>query len=229
MALRPHDVSTATSEQLERAYDSIIDGTDSGALAETTMRCKDGSLIPVEARREVMRSEGATLIVGVMRDVSARKASEAAARRAQARLLESETRFSPDGRKHSRRLFPARHAGRPIPLCEPSLPGRRRTQLREPLCRSRLLDGAIHPDDRARVAETFAREIAVARSSTSAGSCGPTARCAGSTCADFSFADEHGATDARGRSREGRHRAARAQVRLKRMNRVYAVLSQIIR
>jgi PAS domain S-box-containing protein len=76
LGMGPEQVASVSREQLEREYDALIAGRGTGELAQTRLRCKDGSELPVEANRQAQRSGEDWIIVGVMRDITRRKEAE---------------------------------------------------------------------------------------------------------------------------------------------------------
>jgi len=72
-------------EELERAYDEMIaSGVTQGMRSH--YRCKDGSTLPFESRRRVMRSGDSWIIVATARDVRERIAQEEALRKSNERF-----------------------------------------------------------------------------------------------------------------------------------------------
>jgi diguanylate cyclase (GGDEF)-like protein/PAS domain S-box-containing protein len=88
LAMGPHDVMEATREELMGSYDDLIANPASSpaSSANANYRCKDGSLLPIESTRRVVRSGDAHIIVAISRDIRARIASEEALRRSNERL-----------------------------------------------------------------------------------------------------------------------------------------------
>ncbi len=72
----PAKIVSTTSGSLEADYDAVIGGTGAGGPADVELRCKDGSVLQVEAQTTAQLSGEDWLIVGVLRDVSARKEAE---------------------------------------------------------------------------------------------------------------------------------------------------------
>jgi PAS domain S-box-containing protein len=88
IGMTPMELFSADRETLERDYDAIIaDNTAAASKAEGTYRHKDGSLVPVETRRRALRTDDGWIIVGTARDITER-------RQAERELRESERRFS---------------------------------------------------------------------------------------------------------------------------------------
>jgi diguanylate cyclase (GGDEF)-like protein/PAS domain S-box-containing protein len=75
------DVLPVGREELERSYDELIAHPTGGAdvlVGEMKSHyiCKDGSLLPFESTRHVLRSEDTTIIAAISRDIRARLAIE---------------------------------------------------------------------------------------------------------------------------------------------------------
>src|SRR6266436_2071572 len=85
LALTPEDILPTTRKQLEAAYDEMIaTGSTQGVRSE--YRCKDGSKLPFESRRRVMRSGDSWIIVATARDIRERIAREEALRKSNERF-----------------------------------------------------------------------------------------------------------------------------------------------
>jgi diguanylate cyclase (GGDEF)-like protein/PAS domain S-box-containing protein len=81
LRMGPQDVLPVGREELERSYDELIAHPGGGTeVFATGMKshyvCKDGSLLPFESTRHVLRSEDSTLIAAISRDIRARLAIE---------------------------------------------------------------------------------------------------------------------------------------------------------
>ena len=88
IGMTPMELFSANRETLERDYDAIIaDSNSSPTAIEGQYRHKDGSLIPIETRRRALLTDDGWIIVGTARDISVRK-------RVEETLRESEERFS---------------------------------------------------------------------------------------------------------------------------------------
>ena len=74
-----------TREELERSYDEMI-ATGATQGMRSFYRCKDGSTLPFESRRRVMRSGDGWLIVATARDIRERIAQEEALRKSNERF-----------------------------------------------------------------------------------------------------------------------------------------------
>jgi diguanylate cyclase (GGDEF)-like protein/PAS domain S-box-containing protein len=76
LQMGPQHVIATTLEALEADYDALIAGHGVNQPAEIELRRKDGSLLLVEAHRQALRSGTDSIIVGVLRDITARKQAE---------------------------------------------------------------------------------------------------------------------------------------------------------
>ena len=86
LAMWPWEILPITRAELEAAYDAQIADPSKSAGLRTYYRCKDGSQLPFESRRQVLKSGDSWLITAISRDNRERIASERA-------LRESEERF----------------------------------------------------------------------------------------------------------------------------------------
>jgi diguanylate cyclase (GGDEF)-like protein/PAS domain S-box-containing protein len=96
LGMGPQDVLPLSLTELERAYDDLLAnaGSSEAASANSHYRCKDGSLLPFESTRRVVRSEGADMIVAIARDIRSRIAAEDALRKSNERFKDAEDRLS---------------------------------------------------------------------------------------------------------------------------------------
>jgi diguanylate cyclase (GGDEF)-like protein/PAS domain S-box-containing protein len=83
LQMGPHDLVPESREQLERAYDQFIANPSNIKGMRSSYRCKDGSIIPFESTRRVLRSGDSYLIAAISRDIRERIASEAARKQAE--------------------------------------------------------------------------------------------------------------------------------------------------
>src|SRR4051812_22200336 len=77
LAMGPSDVTPQSRQELEAAYDALIGnpGSPSSGI-RSHYRCKDGSVVPFEAVRQIHRSGKSWIIVAVSRDIRDRLAAE---------------------------------------------------------------------------------------------------------------------------------------------------------
>jgi diguanylate cyclase (GGDEF)-like protein/PAS domain S-box-containing protein len=81
LEMGPQDLLPTSREELEKAYDTLIatPSAKTGVLTSgmrSHYRCKDGSLLPFESTRRVLRSGDSYIVAAVSRDISERIASE---------------------------------------------------------------------------------------------------------------------------------------------------------
>jgi len=81
LGMGPHDVLPATRDELEKSYDQLIarPSEQPGVIPagmKSHYRCKDGSLLPFESTRHVLRSGDTHIIAAVSRDIRERLAVE---------------------------------------------------------------------------------------------------------------------------------------------------------
>jgi diguanylate cyclase (GGDEF)-like protein/PAS domain S-box-containing protein len=79
------EILPMTREELERAYDEMI-ATGATQGMRSFYRCRDGSTLPFESRRRVMRSGDSWIIVATARDIRERIAQEEALRKSNERF-----------------------------------------------------------------------------------------------------------------------------------------------
>jgi diguanylate cyclase (GGDEF)-like protein/PAS domain S-box-containing protein len=72
LALGPQDVLPASRESLERSYDELIAHPSQTGSMDSYYRCKDGSELPFESTRHVIRSGGSWIIAAISRDIRER-------------------------------------------------------------------------------------------------------------------------------------------------------------
>ena len=72
--------------RLEGEYQALMQGEAGGESTFAHMRRKDGSTLPAEISREIVRTAGGSYIVGIARDISARLKAEQALRESERRL-----------------------------------------------------------------------------------------------------------------------------------------------
>jgi diguanylate cyclase (GGDEF)-like protein/PAS domain S-box-containing protein len=85
LRMGPEKILPMTREQFETAYDAMI-ATGATQAMRSSYRCKDGSTLPFESRRRVMRSGDSWIIVATARDIRERIAQEEALRQSNERF-----------------------------------------------------------------------------------------------------------------------------------------------
>jgi diguanylate cyclase (GGDEF)-like protein/PAS domain S-box-containing protein len=85
LGMTPDQILPTTLAQLESAYDEMI-ATGATQATRSAYRCMDGSTLPFESRRRVMRSGDGWLIVATARDIRERIAQEEALRKSNERF-----------------------------------------------------------------------------------------------------------------------------------------------
>ncbi|HZE59391.1 MAG TPA: EAL domain-containing protein [Burkholderiales bacterium] len=86
LRMGPQDTLPVSREQLEKNYDELIATPSLPGGMQSYYRCKDGSRLPFESTRHVLRSGDAWLIAAVSRDMRERIAKEQALRESEAGL-----------------------------------------------------------------------------------------------------------------------------------------------
>ena len=86
LAMGPQDVLPVSRADLERSYADLIADPANARGMNSYYRCKDGSRLPFESTRRVLRSGDKWLIAAISRDIRERMAAQKA-------LAESEQRF----------------------------------------------------------------------------------------------------------------------------------------
>ena len=91
LEMGPQDVLPVSREELEKAYDTLIatPSAKTGVLMSgmrSHYRCKDGSLLPFESTRRVLRSGDTYIVVAIARDIRERIASEAALKESEEKM-----------------------------------------------------------------------------------------------------------------------------------------------
>jgi PAS domain S-box-containing protein len=83
----PVDIFSVDRETLERDYEALVADKDSEAsVVEGQYRRKDGSYVPVEARRRAVQTDAGWIIVGTATDITQRKKAEEALRASEERF-----------------------------------------------------------------------------------------------------------------------------------------------
>ncbi|MEX2480900.1 MAG: EAL domain-containing protein [Gammaproteobacteria bacterium] len=80
LTMGPRDLSPEQGQSFPVDYDHIIAGDTTPTISERTLRHKDGTLIPIEARRVAVKSGERWIIVGIARDLTDRVAADRALR-----------------------------------------------------------------------------------------------------------------------------------------------------
>src|SRR5205814_6108993 len=80
------DVLPVSRAQLERSYDEFIADPGQTRGMNSYYRCKDGSQLPFESTRRVLRSGSGWIIAAISRDIRERIAAEQALRRSEERF-----------------------------------------------------------------------------------------------------------------------------------------------
>ncbi len=88
LAMGPQDVLPATREELSASYAELIadPSSPSAGAMYSYYRCKDGSRLPFESTRRVVRSGDTYIVVAVSRDIRNRMAAEEALRKSNERF-----------------------------------------------------------------------------------------------------------------------------------------------
>jgi diguanylate cyclase (GGDEF)-like protein/PAS domain S-box-containing protein len=91
LTLGPQDLLPASREDLARAYDDLIAGVAPAGGMNSYYRCKDGSRLPFESTRHVLRSGERWLIAAISRDIRERIAAERSLRESEAGLRRAQS------------------------------------------------------------------------------------------------------------------------------------------
>ncbi|HZR68226.1 MAG TPA: PAS domain S-box protein [Burkholderiales bacterium] len=86
LQMGPHDVLPVGREELERSYDELIADPSRPSGMNSVYRCRDGTALPFESTRRVLRSGDKYIIAAVSRDIRERLAAEEALRRSNERF-----------------------------------------------------------------------------------------------------------------------------------------------
>ncbi len=76
LSMGPQDVLPLSREQLERSYDELIANPSMRGGMESHYICKDGSHLPFESTRHVLRSGDTWIIAAISRDIRERRAAD---------------------------------------------------------------------------------------------------------------------------------------------------------
>jgi len=93
LRMGPEEILPVSRADLEKMYDELIANPSGPSGMESYYRCKDGSQLPFESTRHVLRSGDTWLVAAISRDIRERRAAEERELADQARLRESEERF----------------------------------------------------------------------------------------------------------------------------------------
>ncbi len=86
LLMGPQDTLPVSREELEKAYDELIQKQSAPSGMRSYYRCRDGSQLPFESTRHVFRSGDTWLVAVISRDIRERIASEQALRESEAGL-----------------------------------------------------------------------------------------------------------------------------------------------
>jgi diguanylate cyclase (GGDEF)-like protein/PAS domain S-box-containing protein len=126
LAMGPQDIIPEPRDRLQREYERFVADPGSVCGMSSTYRCRDGSTIPFESTRRVLRTESGPLIVAISRDVRQRLEAEHALRKSEERFRsltelsadwyweqDSELRFVETGGANTHRggITAAQHVG----------------------------------------------------------------------------------------------------------------------
>jgi diguanylate cyclase (GGDEF)-like protein/PAS domain S-box-containing protein len=95
LAMGPQDILPVPRDELQRTYQAFIANPTVMHGMNSVYRCKDGTRIPFESTRRLLRSEDGVVIVAISRDIRKRLETEAALRDSEARFR-SLTQLSSD-------------------------------------------------------------------------------------------------------------------------------------
>ena len=86
LAMGPGDLVPLSREALAQQYDDLIADSQAPDGLHSHYARKDGSLLPFESKRRVLRSGDKVIIAAISRDISERLATESALKQSEARL-----------------------------------------------------------------------------------------------------------------------------------------------
>jgi diguanylate cyclase (GGDEF)-like protein/PAS domain S-box-containing protein len=86
LAMGPQDLLPEKREALAAAYEALVASPATVGTVHSHYVCKDGSRLPFESTRRVLRSGGRPIIVAISRDIRERLAAEEALRESEARF-----------------------------------------------------------------------------------------------------------------------------------------------
>jgi diguanylate cyclase (GGDEF)-like protein/PAS domain S-box-containing protein len=91
LAMGPEEILPVARQEIERAYDALIADPSAASGMTSRYRCKDGTPLPFESTRHVLRAGDSWLIAAVSRDIRPRLAAERALQEHQAALQRAQT------------------------------------------------------------------------------------------------------------------------------------------
>jgi diguanylate cyclase (GGDEF)-like protein/PAS domain S-box-containing protein len=89
LAMGPQDVLPVSRAELEQSYDALIASPSATGMMNSYYRCKDGSRLPFESTRRVLRSGGNWIIAAISRDIRERIEAQQALRDSEARFRQT--------------------------------------------------------------------------------------------------------------------------------------------
>jgi diguanylate cyclase (GGDEF)-like protein/PAS domain S-box-containing protein len=89
LKMGPQDLLPESRSEIEQAHDELIANPASQSGMRSNFRCKDGSIMPFESTRHVLRSGNGYIIAAVCRDIRERLAAEEAQRQQVALIAQS--------------------------------------------------------------------------------------------------------------------------------------------
>ena len=76
LKMGPHELLPVSRAELERSYDDLIANPSLTSGMNTHYRCRNGTLLPFESTRRVLRSGDTYIIAAISRDIRDRIAAE---------------------------------------------------------------------------------------------------------------------------------------------------------
>jgi diguanylate cyclase (GGDEF)-like protein/PAS domain S-box-containing protein len=89
LAMGPQDVLPVSRAELEQSYDALIASPSATGMMHSYYRCKDGSRLPFESTRRVLRSGGSWIVAAISRDIRERIEAQQALRDSEARFRQT--------------------------------------------------------------------------------------------------------------------------------------------
>jgi PAS domain S-box-containing protein/diguanylate cyclase (GGDEF)-like protein len=149
LAMGPGDILPLDRAALEQKYDELIANPEQPSGMTSYYRCKDGSRLAFESTRRVLRAGDRWLIVAISRDIRARLAAENA-------LRESEERFRQLAENVDAFFYLTDLQNTSILYASPAYERIWGRSLASLHAAPRSWADALHPEDRTRVLESFA-------------------------------------------------------------------------